>query len=152
MMKNLIKTLVTSLIILSLFSACDKYHIDRYVGDWEFVTEKSTIIRNNMHEIIEETEDTIYHSGAIHLVSENVLDVQFTKNETIRLILDPDKSLWVAFPTSYGTCHRCPAGHFEKNDKISLEFHLTTSTNDHGYLTHYAYLYYVQGFKQKGGK
>jgi hypothetical protein len=148
-MKNLIKTLVTSLIILSLFSACDKYHIDRYVGDWEFTTIKSTIVYNNMHEIVEETVDTIYYLGNISGVSENDIIVRFTENENIKLSLSTDKSLWVNFGPIYGTCHRCPAGHFEKNDKISLNFNSSTSNEIQGLTT---YLYSVQGFKQKGGK
>jgi hypothetical protein len=142
-MKNLIKILVASIIILSIFSACDKYHIDRYVGDWEFMTIIKQTKNIDNDTAISIGCDTIYYLGKISsLNSENELIVHFTENENIKLTLDVDKNLWSDI-TPYSTCAQCPAGYFKNVDKIILNFYkVTFDKEDRVYHT-----YYIDGRK-----
>ena len=102
-----------------LFMGCDKYHRDRYTGDWDFVTEKNQY-KYNVNEPIK--SDTIYYFGKIyHGNDENTLIIQCTENDKVPTSVDKKGILWESYPTSYATCHQCSLGRFETKDKISLD-------------------------------
>jgi hypothetical protein len=140
-MKNLIKILVASIIILSLFSACDKYHRDRYVGDWEFVTIIHSAKFNNIGEIIWEKWDTIYYSGQISAGNkENDIMIKYTENDLLSSFIDTEGEIYLYdYPCAGGYCAR---GRFEENNKVNLEFGWVNSIEAHK----------IHGIKREGGK
>jgi len=121
MKKIAITFAAATVVILLLFTGCDKYHRDRYIGNWDFVTEKSQL-QYDSNELIK--SDTIYYSGKIYSGNDdNTLIIQCTKNDRVPAYIDNKGILWISFPTFYGTCHKCPLGKFEKKDKITLDFY-----------------------------
>ena len=100
----------TTVIILFFFAGCEKEHRNKYVGDWEFVTEKCT--RKN-NEIVK--RDTVYYSGKISLGnSENSLIVQYTESDELEMYVDKDGTL-----SHYcGLGSLCEHGNFEGKNKV----------------------------------
>lgn len=98
---------------------CDKYHRDRYIGDWDFVTNKCTYVYNNdLQEWSPIEYDTIYYTGKIAPGNlEYELIIQYTNNDIIDAHIDEDgTTLWTdAYP-----CARCSSGSFEKKNKVYL--------------------------------
>jgi hypothetical protein len=139
-MKNLIKTLVTSLIILSLFSACDKYHIDRYVGDWEFMTIESRMQFNTSGGIIWRESDTIYYSGQI-IAGDKEQDIliKYTENDLLSSFIDTEGEIYLYdYPCAGGYCAR---GRFEENNKVNIAY---------GWDDNWSHI--IVGTKQKGDR
>ena len=112
-------TIKTAAIILLLFliMGCDKYHRDRYTGNWDFVT-KRNIYTFDGSEYVFDRSDTIYYSGKITSGNlENQIIINYTENDEITASIDDDgTTVW----TNYYPCARCPSGSFEKKDKVSL--------------------------------
>ena len=119
MKKIAIKT-ATIILLISLIIGCDKDRSDKYVGNWEFITEINLYEKSDVNKLI--MSDTIYYSGKIyHGNDENTLIVQCTENDKIPAYVNKKGYLWESYPTSYGTCRECPLGRFEKKDKITLD-------------------------------
>ena len=111
-MKKITKILTTIAAILLLFSGCKKDDIrDKYIGDWDFVTEKTRY--NN----IPLESDTIYYLGKISLGNLNEeLVIKFTQDDEIIASIS-DKVLYTDI-TDYGK--KYPCGHFERKDKVFI--------------------------------
>ena len=151
-MNRITLIVATSAILLLFFTGCDKYHRNRYVGDWDFVTER-TIYQRGLGE--EEWKpikiDTLYYSGKINLGnSEDELVIKFTENnEEIIVRIDTDGNLWISSPFAYLTYPKNPVGSFEKKDKIYLDFFRWWYDEDSIGINN---VYHVEGTKKKGGE
>ena len=139
--------LATTAIMLLFVTGCDKYHRNRYVGDWDFVTERVFYIDTNSYEFVETKRDTVYYSGKISYGQhENQLIIKFTENDDeIYVYTGTDGDLWLSYPSVYMTCARCPVGSFEEKDKISLKYFYGDKDGIRN-------LYHVEGAKTKGCK
>jgi len=108
------------------FTGCkkDEYYRDRYIGNWDFVTER-TILQydSNTGNYVRIGDDTIYYLGKI--ISGNLdyeLIIQFTENDEIILaVADKKGTLCLPLPNPYRSFHGSSIGGFEKKDKIFLE-------------------------------
>jgi hypothetical protein len=148
-MKKLTTTLAIIAILLLSFTSCDKYHRDRYIGTWDFVTTK-TLLQYDSGKYVPIESDTIYYTGKI--IPENLeyeLIIQFTEDEEIRTSLTKEGELWQSYPTSYHTCAKCPLGSFEKKNIIGLHFYTFGLPSSDEYIKTYD----INGTKRKkGGK
>ena len=99
------------LVICLTTMACKKDYRDKWVGDWDFVVERSWRIWCTDHWDIQ--RDTIYHSGEINLIGIDSLIIEYM--ETVTMHVDEIGNLSKGnYPYNYAH------GHFEKNDKIYL--------------------------------
>jgi hypothetical protein len=118
--------------ILLLFTGCDKYHTNRYIGDWDFVTEKKTF---HHEEIIK--RDTIYYIGKIRGNNE-WLTIQYTESDENLFQIDKEGNIYYICGGGY-----CIFGNFEGENKVS--FRILDYKND-------GRVHKVIGVKKKGGK
>jgi len=110
-MNRVTLVLATSIILLLFFTGCDKYHTNRYIGDWDFVTIKHDTIKS----------DTIYYSGKISLGNyENALIIQYTKDDEIAATLIENRDIVIPkYNCAKGVCTH---GKFEEKNKMNLSF------------------------------
>jgi len=143
-MKKLTTTITAATVaILLLFTGCDKYHRDRYIGNWDFVTEMRFCNFDGSGNFIVEKRDTIYYTGTISLGNlEHELIIQYTENDKIIASID-DKgtSLW----TNYDPGPSTPSGYFENKNIIRLFLRYPDEYYDQ--IVHNVYC-----TKKKGGK
>jgi hypothetical protein len=135
-MKKLTTIAAATLLIIFLMMSCDKdkYHRDRYIGDWDFVTKINYFksVNDNAIGIILEKSDTIYYLGKItYGTFENDILIQYTDNDEIFAYIDNDKkTLWTeAYPFP-----KSPSGFFEENNKIFLN--LVVYYNQNKFINH----------------
>lgn len=133
-MKKITITLAAATVaILLLFTGCDKYHRDRYVGYWDFVTEKRTY--SDDFEIIK--RDTINYLGKISNGKyENEIIIHYTNNDEITIHVDTKGNLYSICEGGY-----CKCGNFTKKDKIYFN---TKSPNSYDI----SETHYVNGIKK----
>lgn len=88
--KNLTKIMFANLILLLFFAGCDKYHRNRYVGDWDFVTLKAICIYDDFGELMEIKRDTVFYSGNIKCGDEyeNELIIQYTVTDVLHASIE----------------------------------------------------------------
>jgi len=121
-MKKITFCLATTIVLLFLFSGCDKYHRDRYIGTWEFVTEKYKYIPD-IYGYLEKKEydTTFYYSGKISIgQDENFLIIKYTEKDEITVGIDKDGYIGYPCPLSYGG--KYTTGKFESKNQMYLEF------------------------------
>jgi len=108
--------IITAIILVMLIiMGCDKdkYHRDRYIGDWDFVTEKTTFIGYEVVKV-----DTIYYLGKITpgQCSEIELIIQYTENDEFIGYVDKDGTI-----SRYcGLGALCRNGSFEGKNKVNF--------------------------------
>jgi len=160
-MRNIRITLFAATAIpLLFFTGCEKDNRSKYIGDWEFVTEKILYQRDSIgyrvmewgdtvthySEYVQIGCDTVYYSGKISVGNlEDELIIQFTENDEVFVHINKEREIWQTFPSFYSTCHRCSFGKFEKKDKLYLD-------KIHQFYENSVTEYYVTGAKKKGGK
>ena len=112
-MKKNTKTLIFAIVIMMfVFTGCEKDIREKYVGDWEFVEEYSWYVGP------EGGEDTTYYLGKITFGSkDNTLNIHY--NENLLLTMEVDKSGKLF--KSYKDIHEYAKGQFEGNDKVHIE-------------------------------
>jgi len=124
-MKKITLSLAIAIVILLFFSGCDKDIRDKYIGDWDFITEfkteKCIYFDGYLHELEIIREDTIYFSGKIILGnSENELLFHYTQNDDISTFINKNGGIYVPdYPCPGSACTR---GNFEGNNKVYLYF------------------------------
>ena len=124
-------------IILPSFTGCDKYHRDRYIGDWDFVTKSE-----HYQMVLGKRElvgcDTIYYLGKITYGEyENHLIIQYTENHYDDAVIDKYGKIYTLCPGA-----RCECGKFEGEDSVHFNKGWVTPDNPE----------YIVGTKRKGGK
>jgi len=112
-MKKLATTATVILLIIFLIMGCDKYHINRYIGDWDFIVEKGFLYQEKGFIGI----DTIYYSGKIMSgYHERVIIIKYTEDDEIGAYVDDDGGLHNSTQCYSG---KYPFGDFsEKNKKV----------------------------------
>ncbi|NLJ81889.1 MAG: hypothetical protein GX330_02025 [Bacteroidales bacterium] len=110
-MKNL--KLAITVAILLFFSSCEKDRRNKYIGDWDFVTEKLTqTYSNSGWEIVE--SDTIYYLGKVSCGEyESCLIIQYTENDIIDVSIDKFGNIFTICPGG-----SCKCGNFEGENKV----------------------------------
>jgi len=149
-MKNITLTLLTAIVLL-IFTGCDKYHRNKYVGDWDFVTERSTTKRDNLlFEIIEENRSVIYYSGKISLGnSENELLIKYTEDDEIIAWLEQNSNEIYTFSEASFT-GKYPSGKFDGKNNMQIYFSWFKKGNEGVHIIGCADC--INGTKKKGGK
>jgi hypothetical protein len=122
---NKVKLIVAAIGILLFFAGCDKYHRNRYVGDWDFVTERIFYNKdtNSEYYIIEQERDTVYYSGKIKLGSaENRIIIKYTENDEVNtwLRISDDKRAFIHNEEAGDMLGKYPSGEFENKNKMYL--------------------------------
>jgi len=146
----MITLVVATGIVLFFFTGCDKYHRDRYIGDWDFMTERVYYASIDTHNIPIRI-DTIYYSGKISLGPGSALLIQYTENDEISAYMSASnpKSFYAGPPLTYKNPGEPPPpnGYFESKDKLRLQLiwgHFNINERDmHEY---------IYGTKTKKGK
>ena len=119
--------LVSILILLFFFVSCDKYHRNRYVGDWEFVTKRS-------YEGVFEKSETINYSGKIRFGnSDNEIFIKYTENDEISAWLEEmDNHMYIhtLSRASYGG--KYSSGSFDDKNNMSIYYSYRTATDSNG--------------------
>ncbi|MCL2313023.1 MAG: hypothetical protein FWC41_11155 [Firmicutes bacterium] len=146
MKKNTIQ-LATIIIILFFFCGCGKYHRDRYIGTWDFVTERVfSEYDEKENVVIELNRDTIYYVGTISLGnSEGYLLIEYSENEDVLVWLDEDGYMY----THLGSIFGYSSGLFDSNKKMHLTLRWSEFTDLGFYDTKRCH---ISGTKKKGGK
>ena len=115
-MKKLTTTITAATVaILLLFTGCDKYHRDRYIGNWDFVT---GIERYQLDSITEKYVligcDTIYYLGTVtNGKYENYLLVEYIENHYEEVMIDKYGTIYITCPGEM-----CKRGNFEGKDSV----------------------------------
>jgi len=152
-MKNLTIIIVATTILLLFFAGCDKYHRNRYVGDWEFVTERTFYNRiDNSYDFEGAKTETIYYLGKISKDNEydEYLTIRYDEYDEVTVLLEKiDKKVFLRSGLG-ATAGKYPCGEFEDKDKVSLMLY-------RGIFSPMKYPYdrsieYIVGTKKKGGK
>jgi len=116
MKKITLNLLVAAVIVLFLFTGCDKYHRDRYTGTWEFTTEM--VYFNNLPDPIILKRDTVYYMGEICLENtESGIIIKYTVNDEISAWLDKEGYIYHKDGWTLG---KGATGQFESKDKMHL--------------------------------
>ena len=137
-----------STITLLFFASCNKFHRDKYVGNWDFVTVQSTF-DNDMYKW---KLDTIYYVSTITEGKENDELIICCKEENgefnlLMLRVDMRGKLYQKEDSnsSDGNTHRSyyPIGQFEGKDKVHIE--LYGGATEHRGTT-------IDGIRKEGGE
>ena len=145
-MKKLTITIAIVAIILLSFIGCDKYHRDRYIGNWEFVTEKCIYkyeYNGDSSVLVVLKKDTVYYLGVISCGNlERELTIQYTQNDEVEAYIDQTGGIYLpAFPCAGCNCKR---GNFDKENKMNLDFGWDSQNSSEAH--------HIVGIKKKGDK
>ena len=116
-MNRITITMAVAAILLLFFMGCDKYHRNRYVGDWDFVTE--IIHMQYLNDWKEVGRDTIYYSGKIEIYKQG-LTIQYTEND-IAMVSIYAKSARIYSTNGLGNSKGGTSGCFEGKDRMYLD-------------------------------
>jgi|GEM_PF-1240754 len=137
---NRIRIIATTLTVLLFFTGCDKYHRNKYTGDWDFVTE---IVQCQYLDGWKEIErETVYYAGKISSGTyENELIIQYTENDIERVSIPDTKSTGIYSKNGLGNSKGATSGSFEGENRMYL--HLCWNDNFPNGKIHY-----ISGFKK----
>jgi hypothetical protein len=116
-MKKVRITLVTTAILLLCFAGCDKHHLNRTIGNWDFITER---IYYNLVDGTEEKRDTIYYSGKIesgNSEDNDVIYIQYLENRRIKAWIEASNGSTQIYPLG-DMAAKFPTGEFESKNKM----------------------------------
>ena len=118
-MKAIIISLV-SMVILLFFSGCDKYHRNKYIGSWYFITERIYYNEDyNSTALIEVKRDTVYYIGKITLGNyDSDLTFKYTDKDEVVIWIDEDENISSRAGYMFG---KYPSGEFKSKNKLYLE-------------------------------
>ena len=117
-MKKIATTIAAIILVIFFIMSCekDKYHRDRYIGDWDFITEVITQEYDDSEWKIV-NRDTVYYSGTIaYGSSEDQLRIQYVEKESFlnNVKIDVDGNIY----TLYWKDSYCKSGKFEREDQV----------------------------------
>jgi hypothetical protein len=125
------KILTIGVIILLSFLSCDKYHRNRYVGEWDFVTERIyyNLDSNEPYSnpSIEMKRETTLYLGKITLGNhEGSIHIQYSDNNKIGVGIEEyegnaGKSVLLYHKSGCGSMlGKYSCGKFESKDKMNI--------------------------------
>ena len=127
-MKKITIIIAAILLIMFFIMGCDKdkYHRDRYVGDWDFVTRSEWYQTDSISgKYVLIGCDTIYYLGTItYGDTENSLIIQYTENDKAKILINKHGKLFTLCPGAY-----CECGEFEGEDKVHFKLGWITPQN-----------------------
>ena len=110
-MKKITTTLAVAIIVLLLFTGCEKINRGQYIGKWDFMERYMVHVG---HETVIDT--TMYYSGKISRGGTyNRLNIKYSESSSISLNVDENGELFES-TSDYDSS----VGRFEGNDKILI--------------------------------
>ena len=152
-------TIITAIsLIVSLFMSCDKdkYHRDRYIGDWDFVTHRS-ISQDNSGSNMLIRYDTICYTGKISIgnfesmygTHENSLLIMYTENDEIKAWVGKNNNKNISSISTLSESSSFPHGYFHGNNHVGISYFYFQRVSSEMEVRIWDDIY---GTKKKGGK
>ncbi|MCL2291025.1 MAG: hypothetical protein FWC34_10060 [Bacteroidetes bacterium] len=103
MKKIKIPLIAAAIIMLFVFTGCDKYNRDKYAGNWDFTVERIHCKKNSLGDFLEIGRETIFYSGKITLgSSENTLILHYTERDKVDIRIDKEANMYSEVGVHFG--------------------------------------------------